>query len=589
MDDSRRQLLTAAVAAALIGGGFLAFEQFQKSGEPEPAAAEEADDPPSQDEDEPADAEPKAERTEARQAREQRVRIETDRFEAVFTNLHPALVSFILRGERFVDDDGEPLQMVSTDKEAFLPLGLEMRGVGLPEDAVWEVEQRSPTAVRFTWAGNGFRVVRKVEAGDGPYQLWSTLTITNESRGKRPVRPVVSTHRYVPQDDVEGSFVFARPSPEATKGVCHYGDETVRKDGEDLLEPHGFGPGVHWSGVENVYFASLLAAEDTAARCGLESSLRGGTPDDPEGTLFSSRLIYDRTELAPGASETWRTIAYVGPKEHDWLAAAGHQLTEAVDLGWFDWIGTWLVALLRWIHSLVGNWGLAIILLTVLVKVVLYPLTEKSFQSMARMRQLKPEMDRINELYADDREKKGMAMMELYRKHKINPVGGCLPTLLQLPIWFALYQSLSTNVELFHAPFVLWWDDLSSPDPFYVLPVFLGLLMFAQQRLTPTTMDATQAKIMMYFMPVMITVFMLFLPAGLCLYMVTNSTLGIGQQRWIQYRLEQQEQTVTTESAAEEAPDEPEGPSVETKPKAAKNPSRGKSRGGKRRQRRGRA
>jgi YidC/Oxa1 family membrane protein insertase len=132
-------------------------------------------------------------------------------------------------------------------------------------------------------------------------------------------------------------------------------------------------------------------------------------------------------------------------------------------------------------------------------------------------------------------------MLELYRKHGINPLrqlGGCLPVLLQLPIWFALYQSLSTNVELYHAPFVLWWQDLSAPDPYYVLPLVLGGLTYLQQRITPNTMDPVQAKIMLYMMPIMITVFMLFLPAGLCVYMVTSSTLGILQQQYTQYRLD---------------------------------------------------
>ncbi|MFW6050562.1 MAG: membrane protein insertase YidC [Myxococcota bacterium] len=596
MDDTRRQLLTAALAAALVGGGFMAFEYFRSEPAPDEVAEEAEAENPDEEASAPADARPNRGRAQDRHRHERKLRIRTENFEAVFTNLNTGLVSFRLLGERFAQEDGQPQEMVTTDHEPYLPLALDLRGIGVPEDAVWEGKRLSPTSIRFTWAGKGFRVVRKVEAGDGPYQLWSTLVVTNESAGTRPVRPVVTAHHYVSKEAEGGGFLFARPSPERSLGSCHYDGETERKDGEELQEPHGYGPEVHWTGVENVYFATLLApSQGVAHRCHMESSLRGGTVDDPHGTLFSAHLVYDRTKLAPGESKTWRTIAYVGPKEHDWLAAAGHQLTEAVDLGWFDWIGEWLVALLRWIHGLVSNWGLAIILLTVLVKLVLYPLTEKSFQSMAKMRQLKPEMDRINELYADDREKKGMAIMELYRKHKINPLGGCLPTLLQLPIWFALYQSLSTNVELYHAPFALWWQDLSSPDPYYVLPLTLGLLMFAQQKLTPTTMDATQAKVMMYFMPVMITVFMLFLPAGLCLYMVTNSTLGIGQQRWIQWRLENAEPEEQAEQAPAEEPSDSDtqpdkaASKPKTTSKTAKSTSRAKGRGGKRRQRRGRA
>ena len=203
-----------------------------------------------------------------------------------------------------------------------------------------------------------------------------------------------------------------------------------------------------------------------------------------------------------------------------------------------DSIAHGLVSLLAFIHDhVIGNWGVAIILLTLFVKLVLYPLTAKSFQSIAAMRRLKPAIDEINERYADDREKKGAAMMELYRKHKINPFGGCLPQLLQLPIWWALYTSLSTNVELFKRPFFGHWQDLAAPDPYYVLPIALGVLMWVQQKITPSTMDPAQAKMMLYVMPAMITSFMLFLPAGLCLYMLTNSVLSIGQQRFIEYRL----------------------------------------------------
>jgi YidC/Oxa1 family membrane protein insertase len=157
---------------------------------------------------------------------------------------------------------------------------------------------------------------------------------------------------------------------------------------------------------------------------------------------------------------------------------------------------------------------------------------------MAKMKELKPELDKINALYGDDREKKGAAIMELYRKRGVNPMAGCFPVLLQLPIWFSLYASLSSNVELFHAPFILYWNDLSSPDRFFILPLALGALMFVQQKMTPASgMDPLQQKMMLYMMPTMMTSFMLFLPAGLCLYMFTNSALSITQQRVIEAQL----------------------------------------------------
>ncbi|MEZ4339198.1 MAG: membrane protein insertase YidC [Sandaracinaceae bacterium] len=227
-----------------------------------------------------------------------------------------------------------------------------------------------------------------------------------------------------------------------------------------------------------------------------------------------------------------------------------------IDLGFFALIANQLARLLGFIQGFVPNWGLAIILLTLLVRLTLFPLTNLSFASMAKMRRLKPEMERINELYKDDAEKKGAATMELYRKEKINPLAGCLPSLVQLPVWWALYTSLSTNIELYHIPFFGWLVDLSAPDPYYVLPLLLGALMHVQQRLSPTSMDPTQAKMMMYFMPIMITVFMLFLPSGLCLYMLTNSALGIGQMRLNEYRLQKE---VEAPKASDPSDDDDDG------------------------------
>jgi YidC/Oxa1 family membrane protein insertase len=167
------------------------------------------------------------------------------------------------------------------------------------------------------------------------------------------------------------------------------------------------------------------------------------------------------------------------------------------------------------------------------------------------MKELKPEMDRINELYADDREKKSAAIMEMYRKKGVNPAAGCFPVLLQFPIWLSLYASLSSNIRLLHAPFALWWRDLSSPDPYFILPLALGALMFVQQKMTPPAGgDPLQQKMMLYVMPAMITSFMLFLPAGLCLYMFTNSALSIVQQRVIEARLKQKVPATSSSSSS---------------------------------------
>jgi YidC/Oxa1 family membrane protein insertase len=214
--------------------------------------------------------------------------------------------------------------------------------------------------------------------------------------------------------------------------------------------------------------------------------------------------------------------------------APGLELT--VDYGWLTFIAKPLWWGLDFIHKLIGNWGWAIIVLTVLIKLVFYKLSETSYKSMAHMRKVQPKMVAIKERYGDDRQKMNEAMMKLYREEKINPLGGCLPILVQIPVFIALYWMLLETVELRQAPWILWINDLSSMDPYYVLPVIMGLSMLVQQRLNPTPMDPIQAKVFM-ILPVVFTVFFIWFPAGLVLYWVVNNLLSILQQwyitRWV--------------------------------------------------------
>ncbi|MCA9604441.1 MAG: membrane protein insertase YidC [Myxococcales bacterium] len=500
--------------------------------------------------------------------------ITTDHFRAEIDNLGGGITSFTITNDpRFTDEEGHPLDVLSTstpgherhgydENENYESLRVEIEGMDIPDDAVWDLAQVSDQEVRLSWTGNGVRVVRSFRAGQGRYQLWHTVRIENLASYERTARLGLETWHWVERDDESGGII-ARRSPATSSGVCVYGDDTERKDRSKLTEDgeHGYGSGdVHVAAVENVYFTQAMAAETDvpAARCSIwaQDRFERAGDEDPRGSLFRARLLYGWDEFQPGQERTYRTLAYLGPKDPDALNLAGHHLPQMIDLGFFALIANQLARLLGFIQGFVPNWGLAIILLTLLVRLTLFPLTNLSFASMAKMRRLKPEMERINELYKDDAEKKGAATMELYRKEKINPLAGCLPSLVQLPVWWALYTSLSTNIELYHMPFFGWLVDLSAPDPYYVLPLLLGALMHVQQRLSPTSMDPTQAKMMMYFMPIMITVFMLFLPSGLCLYMLTNSALGIGQMRLNEYRLQKE---VEAPKASDPSDDDDDG------------------------------
>lgn len=575
MDNPKRQLAFLAVLGLIAGGLYLA-DVFAGPTEATPETPS-ADDEVAQaeaEEPEPAAEEPSSAELEARQEAEAIFTIETDRFVARLSNLNTGLVGYKLKSDRWTDDQGEPLDMVTTWKEHAYSFQIRPRGIDIPADAIWTGEQVDERTVRFRWEGDGFAVVRKIEAGDDPYQLWSTVRIVNQGEATRPVAMAHFAYEYVPREDEEGGFI-GRPSTSMITGTCKYGDDEVeRLDASTLRETAlerwgtdvnpgiGFGPGVEFVSLTSAYFATALAADGGRAhRCIVSGTHVGGSTDDDSwvGTLFEAELRGPRVELAGGEQVVTRTLAFIGPTDRDALAAAGHSLTEVVDLGWFSFIANGFADLLESIHSAVGNWGLAIILLTIMVKIVFFPLTWHSFKAMGKMRKLKPQIDVINEKYGDDREKKGAAMMELYRKEKVNPAAGCLPSLLQMPVWFALYRSLSTNVELYHAPFTLYWTDLSSPDPYYVLPIFVALLMHLQQRLTPTTADSAQMKMMMYFMPLMIGAFMLFLPAGLCLYMVTNSVLTMLQQRAIYAKLDREEEAKNASASTLDDDDDDEG------------------------------
>lgn len=226
---------------------------------------------------------------------------------------------------------------------------------------------------------------------------------------------------------------------------------------------------------------------------------------------------------------------YLGPKDHQVLKAINPELTDAIEFGWFSFLAIPFFKVLLWIHSYIGNWGWAIIIFTLLVKTVLFPLSYKGMMSMQKLKDLAPKMKDLREKYKGDPAKMNMQMMELYKKHGANPMGGCLPMLLQIPVFFALYRVLLNADELQGASWMLWINDLSRMDPYFILPVLMGLSMFVQQKITPSNFtDPLQEKIFRWF-PVMMTVFFVYFPAGLVLYWLVNNIFTIAQQYYINH------------------------------------------------------
>lgn len=248
-----------------------------------------------------------------------------------------------------------------------------------------------------------------------------------------------------------------------------------------------------------------------------------------DGKVFSE-FRYATTSLAPGQEKEFHWTLYLGPKDPALLKSyGGAHLEKSIDYGFFGLVAIPILLVMKFFNSILGNWGLAIIALTVCIKLLLHPLTSKSMKSMKSMQELQPQLKKIREKYKNDRERLNAETMGLFRTHKVNPMGGCLPMLLQMPIYIALYKVLYNATELYHAPFFGFYQDLSASDPYFILPILLGVFMLLQQKMTPSMGDATQAKLM-YLMPIMFTGFMLFLPVGLVLYIFVNTVMTVVQQ-----------------------------------------------------------
>lgn len=295
--------------------------------------------------------------------------------------------------------------------------------------------------------------------------------------------------------------------------------------------------------LQHYFFAAWIPPVDET------DTFASATVAHASGPRYLVRAVSPAVTVEPGAEKSLSARLYVGPKLQSTLNEVAPGLALTVDYGMFTLIAEPLHWLLAQFHKLTGNWGFAIILLVLLIKAAFFKLSEAQYRSMAKMRKLQPRMAALKERYGDDKQKLNQAMLEFYQKEKINPLGGCLPMLVQIPVFFALYWVLLESVELRQAPFVLWIQNLTAPDPYFVLPVLNAAAMLATQHLTPMTgMDPLQAKIMK-FMPVIFSVLFAFFPAGLVLYWTVNGILSLAQQWIITRRIERGESTVATAKA----------------------------------------
>ncbi|MFH1222947.1 MAG: membrane protein insertase YidC [Pseudomonadota bacterium] len=307
--------------------------------------------------------------------------------------------------------------------------------------------------------------------------------------------------------------------------LLYSADKAERFTPKDIKEKQiiSFASSPKWIGVTDRYFLfSVITPKndglftDVVIRAGKENPV----------TLADFSLT--------GKNGVFEYTLFMGPKDVTDLRKVDPTLADSIDYGWFTVISVPMLELMKFFYKVIPNYGVAILLLTLLVRLIMFPLQHKSMKSMKKMQELQPHIKALQEKYKGDKAKVNSEMMQFMKTHKVNPMSGCLPMLLQLPVFIALYNVLASSVELYHAPFIFWLHDLSIKDPYYVMPILMGIMMFLQQKMTPNpTMDPTQAKMMLYMLPVIFTVFMVSLPSGLTLYIMFSTLLGILQQHFM--------------------------------------------------------
>ena len=377
--------------------------------------------------------------------------------------------------------------------------------------------------VRFVAESGGMRVTKTYTFHRGRYDADVTHEIVNVS--DKPVSPSVYLQlmRDGNKPDGESALYYVYTGP-----AIFTEQEKFRKvefseiDKKKATLPKATSNG--WVGMIQHYFVSAWVPPQDVVRDFYAEKFKDN--------LYFIGTKYSLPTVAPTASATSKATLYVGPQDQVALAKIAPGLDLVVDYGWLTFLAKPIYWLLAFLHGIVGNWGWAIVLLTVLIKGVFYPLSAASYKSMARMKEVTPRMMKIREQYGDDRQKMNVAMMELYKTEKINPLGGCLPILVQIPVFISLYWVLLASVEMRNAPWILWVQDLATPDQWFILPLLMMATMWIQYKLNPTPPDPVQAKVMM-LMPLIFGVMFFFFPAGLVLYWLTNNILSITQQWYV--------------------------------------------------------
>ncbi|NYT24667.1 membrane protein insertase YidC [Alcaligenaceae bacterium] len=470
-------------------------------------------------------------------AQSEQVEVNTDVLHLVFDTQGAQLVKAELPRYATPSNGNEPFTLL--DRRAGYTYVAQTGVVGAPAGVSWpthltpfrfagQQEQGGRTNVVFEAEAGDVRVVKTYSIAPGSYDILVRHEIHN--LGGAPIQPSLYLQLERDGNEPAGGSTFystfygpAIYSAEDKYQKISFSDLDKGKTSYTRSADNG------WVGMVQHYFASAWVPPQGVQRH--NEALRIGD------NLYAIRTLAGAGSVEPGQAVTVDANLWVGPQDQQAMGDLAPGLELVVDYGWLTIIAKPVFKLMTWLHTLLGNWGWTIVALTVLIKLAFYPLSAASYRSMARMKKFTPRMQALREKYGDDKAKMNQAMMELYRNEKINPLGGCLPMLVQIPVFIALYWVLLGSVEMRGAPWILWIHDLSIRDPWFILPAVMMATMFLQIKLNPTPPDPMQARIMM-LMPLVFGGMMFFFPAGLVLYWVVNNILSIAQQRFVMHQID---------------------------------------------------
>jgi len=452
-------------------------------------------------------------------------------YTATFSTRGASLASFTLNNYRqAINDNAMPIELVSIGNNMEYPLSVTFPGssIAVPVDVIYTADEDSldltdtvnTKQLIFSWTYPGEITIEKVYTFfPEKYTFDLDVRVRNLSDNTLKQNALLSWNHYFDPEVKTDRYSHQGP-------VAFVKDKFVSEKIKKLDEKKFLGPDVSWGGYENKYFIASMIAE--------QPSLTSLIMAKNANNIVSTSLEGPRNIIPPGQLGSFKYSLYLGPKDYDLLKAEDVGLENSINFGsWIKWLALPLLKGLKFIYNYVHNYGVAIIILTILVKILTWPLGNMSYKSMKEMQKLQPKIKDLQEKFKDDKAKIQQATMELYKKHKVNPMGGCFPIVIQIPIFFALYRALLYSIELRHSPFLFWIQDLSAKDPYYVTPIIMGATMFLQQKMSPAPGgNEMQAKMMMW-MPVIFTFLFLNFPSGLVIYWLFNNILSIGQQYYI--------------------------------------------------------